>query len=554
LQGTGDRNGTSIAAVFTVQAGGSSLSWNKDRRENLVEEFPLPHEVTVPRRDLPPFRDLRSFMSHLEREGRLVRIREPVSVVHVMTEIHRRALRANGPALLFEAPVMPDGSPATMPVLVNLFGTTERTSWGFGVDPSSLRALGEMLAELREPRPPRDFADAMSKMPLARAAMTMRPKQVHAPPAQEIVWRGQQIDLTRLPVQVNWPGEPAPLLTWPLVITRRPDDAACDEVNVGVYRMQVIGRDRAIMRWLAHRGGARHHHQWKAQGRDMPVAVAIGADPATILSAVLPLPETLSEFRFAGLIRGERLRLSPCITVPLVAPSDAEIIIEGVVSPDETAPEGPFGDHTGYYNAVEDFPVMRVTAITMRRNPVYLSTFTGRPPDEPSRIGEVLNELFVPLVRKQLPEIVDLWLPPEACSYRIAIASIDKRYPGQARRIMLALWSLLPQLTYTKFLIVVDADINVRDWADVAWAISTRSDPSRDLVTLTDTPIDYLDFASPKPGLGGKLGIDATHKTGAETTREWGRVLEMDAAVVTRVDELWQRLGLAEALSTGPAR
>ena len=507
----------------------------------------------MPRRDLPPFRDLRSFMSHLEREGRLIRIRERVSVVHDMTEIHRRTLHANGPALLFEAPVMPDGSSSSIPALVNLFGTTERTAWGFGVNPSGLGALGNMLAELREPRPPRDFADVMSKLPLARAAMTMRPKQVRAAPVQEIVWRGEQIDLTRLPAQICWPGEPAPLLTWPLVITRPPDDQSGDEINVGVYRMQVIGRDRAIMRWLAHRGGARHHHQWKAQAKDMPVAVAIGADPATILAAVLPLPETLSEFRFAGLIRGERLPLSPCITVPLMVPSEAEIVIEGWVSPDETAPEGPFGDHTGYYNAVEDFPVMRVSAVTMRRNPVYLSTFTGRPPDEPSRIGEVLNELFVPLVKKQLPEIVDLWLPPEACSYRIAIASIDKRYPGQARRIMLALWSLLPQLTYTKFLIVVDSDINVRDWTDVAWALSTRSDPSRDLVVLTDTPIDYLDFASPKPGLGGKLGIDATQKIGPETTREWGRVLQMDAAVITRVDELWQRLGLAQMLSSMPS-
>jgi 4-hydroxy-3-polyprenylbenzoate decarboxylase len=549
----GDRNGTSIVALLTVAAGTRSLSWNKDGHKILVEGFVF-DEVPVPRRDLPPFRDLRSFMSHLEGAGRLVRIREPVSVVHDMTEIHRRVLHANGPALLFEAPLMPDGSPGEMPVLVNLFGTTERTAWGFGVDPAGLGALGEMLAQLREPRPPRDLADAVSKIPLARAAMTMRPKTVHVPAVQEIVWRGDQIDLTRLPAQICWPGEPAPLLTWPLVITRPPDDDCADEVNVGVYRMQVIGRDRAVMRWLAHRGGARHHRQWQALGVDMPVAVAIGADPATILSAVLPLPETLSEFRFAGLIRGERLRLSPCVSIPLMAPSDAEIVIEGLVSPEETAPEGPFGDHTGYYNAVEHFPVMRVTAITMRRNPVYLSTFTGRPPDEPSRIGEVLNELFVPLVRKQLPEIVDLWLPPEACSYRMAIASIDKRYPGQARRIMLALWSLLPQLTYTKFLIVVDDDIDVRRWADVAWAVSTRSDPSRDLVTLTDTPIDYLDFASPKAGLGGKLGIDATRKTGAETTREWGRVLKMDAAVVSRVDELWQRLGLAQALSPGPAR
>jgi 4-hydroxy-3-polyprenylbenzoate decarboxylase len=530
---------------FTVARGRWSLFWNKDGAENLVQHF-LFDEGSVPSRDLPPFRDLRGFMSHLESQGRLVRIREPVSVVHEMTEIHRRTLQANGPALLFEAPVMPDRTAAGMPVLVNLFGTSERVAWGFGVDPARVSAFGEMLAELREPRPPRDFADVMSKLPLAHAAMTMRPKQVNAPPVQEIIWRGDQIDLTRLPAQVCWPGEPGPLITWPMVITRTPDDEAGDEINVGIYRMQVIDRDRAILRWLAHRGGARHHHMWKARGTDMPVAVAIGADPATILSAVLPLPETLSEFRFAGLIRGERLRLSKCITVPLMVPSDAEIVIEGLVSPEDTAPEGPFGDHTGYYNAVEDFPVMRVTAITMRRNPVYLSTFTGRPPDEPSRIGEVLNELFVPLVRRQLPEIVDLWLPPEACSYRMAIASINKRYPGQARRVMLALWSLLPQLTYTKFLILVDADIDVRNWADVMWAISTRSDPSRDLVSLTDTPIDYLDFASPKPGLGGKLGIDATTKVGAEATREWGRVLDMDSSIIARVDALWQRLGLPE--------
>ena len=512
-------------------------------------EKPRFHEVSVPQRDLPPFHDLRSFLSHLECMGRLVRIRQPVSVVHDMTEIHRRVLLANGPALLFEAPILPNGSPSEMPVVVNLFGTTERTAWGFGVDPARLGDLGNMLAELREPRPPRNFADAMSKVPLARAAMTMRPKTVHAPPVQEVVWRGDQIDLTRLPAQICWPGEPAPLLTWPLVITRPPDDVTSDEPNVGVYRMQVIGRDRAIIRWLAHRGGARHHRQWQALGKEMPVAVAIGADPGTILSAVLPLPETLSEFRFAGLIRGERLRLSPCVTIPLMVPSAAEIVIEGLVSPHETAPEGPFGDHTGYYNAVEHFPVMRITAVTMRRNPLFLSTFTGRPPDEPSRIGEVLNELFVPLVRKQLPEIIDLWLPPEACSYRMAIAAIDKRYPGQARRVMLALWSLLPQLTYTKFLIIVDADINVRDWSDVAWAISTRSDPSRDLVTVADTPIDYLDFASPKAGLGGKLGIDATCKIGTETSREWGRALEMDPQVVTRVDDLWQRLGLNEAIA-----
>lgn len=493
-------------------------------------------------RDLPPFRNLREFADHLEAEGQLIRISEPVSVVHEMTEIHRRVLRDHGPALLFEAPVQPDGSRAAMPVLVNLFGARTRVAWGLGVAPHKLADFGEHLAELREPRPPRHLPDVIAKWPLARAALAMRPKAVSAAPVQDVVMTADAVDLTRLPAQTCWPGEPAPLITWPLVITRAPDDHACDSPNVGVYRMQIIGRDRAILRWLAHRGGARHHHQWKARGEPMPVAVAIGADPATILSAVLPLPETLSEIRFAGLIGGRRPRLAPCVSVPLTVPADAEIIIEGEILPDETAPEGPFGDHTGYYNAVEDFPVLRVTAITTRRNPIYLSTFTGRPPDEPSRIAEVLNDLYVPMVRRQLPEVVDLWLPPEACSYRMAVAAIKKRYPGQARRIMLALWSLLPQFTYTKFLIVVDDDIDVRNWADVMWAVSTRSDPSRDLVTLTDTPIDYLDFASPRAGLGGKLGIDATNKLGAETTREWGTVMRMDPAVSARVDALWQRL------------
>lgn len=495
------------------------------------------------RRNRPPFNNLRSFISCLEKDGQLVRIREPISVVHEMTEIHRRVLQANGPALLFEAAIKADGTAAEMPVLVNLFGTRERVAWGLGVNLERLPDLGEALAELSEPRPPRDFADAIAKLPLARGIMAMRPRHVDTPPVQDIIWRGDSIDLTRLPVQICWPQEPAPLITWPMVITGPPDETS-NNINVGVYRMQVIDRDRAILRWLAHRGGARHHHQWKARGLDMPVAVAIGADPAAILSAVLPLPETLSEFRFAGLLRGARLPLARCVSVPLMVPAEAEIVIEGTISAHETAPEGPFGDHTGYYNAVENFPVMRVSAITMRQQPIYLSTFTGRPPDEPSRIGEVFNELLVPLTKTRIPEIVDLWLPPEACSYRIAIASISKRYPGQARRVMLALWSMLPQLTYTKFLILVDPDIDVRNWSDVMWAIATRSDPSRDLVMLTDTPIDYLDFASPKSGLGGKLGIDATAKIHPETDREWGRILTMDRAVVERVDKLWQKLGL----------
>lgn len=495
-------------------------------------------------RSLPPFRDLRDFVAHLASKGQLARIAEPVSVVHEMTEIHRRVLQAEGPALLFERPIKADGSPSHVPMLVNLFGTVERVAWGLGVQPESLPALGEALAELREPQPPRSLKEAWAKLPLARAALTMRPSETRGAPVQRCLATGDAIDLGRLPVQVPWPGEPAPLITWPLVITRPPEGTAVDDDNVGVYRMQVIGRDRAIVRWLAHRGGARHHHQWRAQGRDMPIAVVIGADPATILSAVLPLPETLSELKFSGLLRGERPRLTSCVSVPLMVPAEAEIVIEGFVSAHETAPEGPYGDHTGYYNAVEAFPVMRVTAITTRQDPLYLSTYTGRPPDEPSRIGEALNALFLPIARRQFPEIVDLWLPPEACSYRIAVASINKRYPGQARRLMLGLWSMLPQLTYTKMLILVDADINVRDWADVMWAVSTRSDPSRDLVTLSDTPIDYLDFASPKPGLGGKLGIDATNKIGPETERDWGEVLAMDPAVAARIDALWPKLGL----------
>jgi len=501
----------------------------------------------MPHRDLPLFSDLRDFIAFLESKGQLARIREPVSVVHEITEIHRRVLRRRGPALLFEHAVKPDGTRAEMPVLVNLFGTVERVAWGFGVTPENLPHLGEILAEMRDIRPPQNVAEAWSKLPLARAALAMRAKEVKG--AERTVLRASDIDLGRLPVQICWPGEPAPLITWPLVITRPPDSGRVDDYNVGVYRMQVLGRDRAIMRWLAHRGGARHHHQWRAAGEPMPVAVVIGADPSTILSAVLPLPENLSELRFSGLLRGQRPRLMPCVSVPLQVPAEAEIVIEGFVSPSETAPEGPFGDHTGYYNAVERFPVMHVTAITMRPNPVYLSTFTGRAPDEPSCIGEALNELFVPLLKRQFPEVRDVWLPPEACSYRIAIVSITKRYAGQARRLMLGLWSLLPQLTYTKLLIIVDEDVNVRSWDDVMWAVATRSDPSRDLLTIGDTPIDYLDFASQKAGLGGKLGIDATNKISPETDREWGTVLRMDPSVLSRIDAIWENLELGNAVS-----
>jgi 4-hydroxy-3-polyprenylbenzoate decarboxylase len=500
-------------------------------------------------RSLPTFRDLRAFLAHLEQGRRLVRIREPVSLVHEITEVHRRVLLAGGPALQFER-----AAGASMPVVANLFGTPERVAMGFGVGPQGVGELGEMLAGLREPAPVDGLRDALGRWPMLRAALATRPQVVARPDCQQERRTGADVDLGALPIQTCWPGEPAPLITWPLVITRPPETEADDtaKMNIGVYRMQVLGKDRAIMRWLAHRGGAAHHRAWAARDEDMPVAVAIGADPATILSAVLPLPETVSELRFSGVLRGERPRVAPALTVPLLVPAEAEIVLEGYVSATETAPEGPYGDHTGYYNSVEPFPVMRVTAITTRRDPLYLTTFTGRPPDEPSVIGSVLNELALPTIKRQMPEIVDFWLPPEACSYRMAVVSIRKSYPGQARRVMMGLWGMLPQFNYTKIVVVVDDDINVRDWNDVVWALSTRLDSSRDLMTMTNMPIDYLDFASPEPGLGGKLGLDATRKIGAETKREWGRVLSMTPAVQRKIDALWPRI--ARELGDGGAR
>lgn len=495
-------------------------------------------------RDLPPFRDLGAFLRHLDAAQDLRRIAEPVSLVHEITEVHRRVLVAGGPALEFERVLSANGSEAGVPVLVNLFGTRERVAAGLGIASSRIPELGKLLAQLRAPEPPEGVRDALSRWPLVKAALSMRPDILSSAPVQAVIRRGAEIDLGALPVQTCWPGEPAPLITWPLVMTRPPDSESPGRYNIGVYRMQVLGRDRAIMRWLAHRGGAKHHAAWARGKQDMPVTVAIGADPATILSAVLPLPENVSEVNFSGLLRGERPRLAPAVSVPMLVPADAEIVIEGWVSPEETAPEGPYGDHTGYYNSVEPFPVLRVSAITMRREPIYLSTYTGRPPDEPSVIGAVLNDLVLPLVRGQFPEIADLWLPPEACSYRMAIISIHKRYPGQAKRIMMGLWGMLPQFSYTKTIIVVDEDIDPRRWEDVAWAMATRFDPSRDLTVIEGTPIDYLDFASPVSGLGGKLGVDATNKIGAETNREWGRVLTMTPEVERRVDALWPQLSL----------
>ncbi|MDX3978431.1 UbiD family decarboxylase [Shinella sp.] len=488
------------------------------------------------------FGSLQDFVALLERRARLKRICQPLSLVHEITEIHRRVLAEDGPALLFERPVDGEGRVQPIPLLANLFGTRERIEWGFGLETGRLPHLAAFLADLREPQPPRSMRDAWQKLPHLRAVLSMNPRETRRPPCQEIVWRGDDANLDRLPIQTCWPGEPAPLVSWPLVITRAPGDPA--DVNVGIYRMQKLGRNRLIVRWLAHRGGARHHRLWQALGQDMPVAVVIGADPATILSAVMPLPDGMSELSFAGVLTGRRQETARGVTVPTPVPAGAEIVLEGTVSASETANEGPYGDHTGYYNAVEPFPVMTLTAITMRRNPLYLSTYTGRPPDEPSKLGEAMGELFVPLVKRQFPEIRDLWLPPEACSYRAMVVSIDKRYPGQARRIMMGLWSMLPQFSYTKLIIAVDGDIDVKSWQDVIWALSTRFDASRDLMVVENTPIDYLDFASPKSGLGGKLGLDATTKIGTETDREWGRILAMTPEVTARIDAFWSTLGV----------
>jgi 4-hydroxy-3-polyprenylbenzoate decarboxylase len=406
--------------------------------------------------------------------------------------------------------------------------------------------VGELLAFLRNPTPPRGVKEAWEMLPVARTIMGMRPRVVADAPVHEVVLRGADIDLARLPIQTCWPGEPAPLVTWPLVVTKGPSQDREDDFNLGIYRMQVIGRDRTIMRWLAHRGGAQHYRRWKAAGRPtaLPACAVIGADPGTILAAVTPVPETLSEYQFAGLLRGAKVDLAAAKTQPLLIPAQAEIVIEGEVLLEETAPEGPYGDHTGYYNAVEDFPVFQITAITMRREPIYLTTHTGRPPDEPSVLGMALNEIFVPLLRGQFPEVVDFWLPPEGCSYRVAVVSIRKAYPGHAKRVMMGVWSYLRQFMYTKWVIVVDEDIDARDWKDVVWALSTRMDPARDITLIESTPIDYLDFASPEVGLGSKIGLDATTKWPPETKREWGRPIRMDAKVIEAVTDMWPRLGL----------
>jgi 4-hydroxy-3-polyprenylbenzoate decarboxylase len=428
-------------------------------------------------------------------------------------------------------------------VLVNLFGTVERVAWGMGRETNTLRALGEQLAFLRQPEPPGGWREAVAMLPLVKTVFAMKPKTVRSAPCQEVVWQGEEIDLGRLPIQGCWPGEPAPLITWPLVVTADPADA--DAVNLGIYRMQVTGRNTTLMRWLAHRGGAEHHAKSTAAGAaSIPAAVVIGADPGTIIAAVAPVPEALSEYQFAGLLRGKAVELVNCKTVPLKVPAEAEIVIEGHVSTEAFGDEGPYGDHTGFYNAVERFPVFTVSAITMRRDAIYLSTFTGRPPDEPSVLAEALNEVFLPLLTQQFPEIVDFYLPPEACSYRVAVVSMKKAYPGHAKRVMMAVWSYLRQFMYTKMVIVVDADIDARSWTDVMWAVSTHMDFARDVTIVENTPIDYLDFASPEPGLGAKIGLDATTKLAPETHRDWGRKLRMSDDVIEKVDRMWGELGL----------
>ena len=503
------------------------------------------------------YTDLRDFIAQLEALGELKRIAVEVDPKLEMTEIADRVLRAGGPALLFEKP-----KGHSIPVLVNLFGTPRRVALGIaagegedneGTDwKTRLRDVGTLLAYLKEPEPPKGLKDAWDKLPVLKQVLNMAPKLLSSAPCQEVVWEGSDVDLARLPVQTCWPGDAAPLITWGLVVTRGPQKS---RQNLGIYRQQIIAPNKVIMRWLAHRGGALDFREHCAAhpGEPFPVAVVIGADPATILAAVTPVPDTLSEYQFAGLLRGAKTELVKCLGADLQVPASAEFVLEGVINPGETAVEGqkyetalegPFGDHTGYYNEVAEFPVFTVERITMRRDPIYHSTYTGKPPDEPAMLGLALNEVFVPLLQKQFPEIVDFYLPPEGCSYRMAVVSIRKQYPGHAKRVMFGIWSFLRQFMYTKFIIVTDDDVDVRSWPEVIWALTTRVDAARDTLIAENTPIDYLDFASPVASLGSKMGIDATNKWPGETTREWGRPIVMDPAVKQRVDALWQDLGL----------
>lgn len=485
------------------------------------------------------YKDLRDFIHQLEKQGELKRISMPVDPKLEMTEICDRTLRAGGPALLFENPVGSD-----VPVLANLFGTPKRVAMGMGESSvEALREVGKLLAFLKEPEPPKGLKDAWSKLPIFKKILSLSAKEVKKAPCQEIIIEGDAVDLGKLPIQHCWPGDAAPLVTWPLVITKGPNK---DRHNLGIYRQQVIAKNKLIMRWLSHRGGALDFREFQEQnpGKPYPVSVALGADPATILGAVTPVPDTLSEYAFAGLLRNSRTEVVKSIGNDLMVPASAEYILEGYIYPDDMADEGPFGDHTGYYNEVDQFPVFTVERITHRKDPIYHSTYTGRPPDEPAILGVALNEVFVPILQKQFPEITDFYLPPEGCSYRMAIVTIKKQYPGHAKRVMLGVWSFLRQFMYTKFVIVTDDDVNARDWNDVIWAITTRMDPTRDTTLIDNTPIDYLDFASPVSGLGSKMGLDATNKWPGETDREWGVPIVMDEAVKRKVDDMWDELNI----------
>ncbi|HHJ18776.1 MAG TPA: 4-hydroxy-3-polyprenylbenzoate decarboxylase [Gammaproteobacteria bacterium] len=485
------------------------------------------------------YKDLRDFLQQLEDQGELKRITTEVDPYLEMTEICDRTLRAGGPALLFENP-----KGYSIPVLGNLFGTPRRVAMGMGENEvEKLREIGKLLAFLKEPEPPKGMKEAWNTLPVFKKVLDMAPKTVKRAACQDIVIEADEVDLSKLPIQTCWPGDAGPLITWGLVITKGPTRS---RQNIGIYRQQVIGRNRVIMRWLAHRGGALDFRDWQKAhpGEPFPIVVALGADPATILAAVTPIPDALSEHAFAGLLRGSRTEMVKCQSNDLLIPASAEIVLEGYLYPDDTAEEGPFGDHTGYYNEVETFPVFTIERITHRKDPIYHSTYTGRPPDEPAILGVALNEVFIPILQKQFPEIVDFYLPPEGCSYRLAIVSMRKQYAGHAKRVMMGVWSFLRQFMYTKFVIVVDDDVDTRNWEDVIWAMTTRMDPARDTVLIENTPIDYLDFASPVSGLGSKMGLDATNKWPGETTREWGEPITMDKTVKARVDAIWAQLGI----------
>ena len=490
------------------------------------------------------YHDLRDFIAQLENMGELKRIRVEIDPRLEMTEICDRVLRTGGPALLFEKP-----RGHSIPVLANLFGTPRRVALGMGEESlTALRDVGKLLAYLKEPEPPKGLKDAWSKLPLLKQVLNMPPKVLSSAPCQDVVWEEADVDLARLPIQHCWPGDVAPLITWGLTVTQGPQGfpESKPRQNLGIYRQQVIGRNKVIMRWLAHRGGALDFRDYglRHPGQPFPVAVALGADPATLLAAVTPIPDSLSEYQFAGLLRGSKTELVNCLGSSLQVPAAAEIVLEGYIDPTETALEGPYGDHTGYYNEQARFPVFTIERVTSRREPIYHSTYTGKPPDEPAILGLALNEVFIPLLQKQFPEITDFYLPPEGCSYRLATVSIRKQYPGHAKRVMFGIWSFLRQFMYTKTIIVVDDDVNIRDWKEVIWAMTTRTDAARDTLIVENTPIDYLDFASPVAGLGSKMGIDATNKWPGETPREWGRPIAMDAAVKQRVDAVWDQLGL----------